>query len=44
MTLLWQLIDEEPERYGWVIPLTALGHEEMNMVKSFVELIWDLIY
>lgn len=30
-----QLIIEEPQHYSWVFPITGLGHEEMNMVKSF---------
>lgn len=43
MTLLWQLIMEEPQNYSWVIPITGLGHEEMNMVKSFTEMVFDFI-
>lgn len=33
--VVWQLIIEEPQHYSWVFPITGLGHEEMNMVKSF---------
>lgn len=34
---------EEPQHYSWVIPITGLGHEEMNMVKSFTEMFFDFI-
>lgn len=43
MTLVWQLILEDPQNYSWVIPITGLGHEEMNMVKSFTEMFYDFI-
>ncbi|CAG2229839.1 unnamed protein product [Mytilus edulis] len=42
MTLILQLIIEEPEKYSWVVPYD-LGHEEMNMVKSFTEMFSDFI-
>ena len=44
MTLVWQIIFENTEKYGWVVPITGLGHEEMNMTKGFIELVWEIIY
>lgn len=29
------------QKYSWVIPITGLGHVEMNMVKSFTEMFHD---
>ncbi|KAK3086082.1 hypothetical protein FSP39_013206 [Pinctada imbricata] len=43
MTLIWRLILEEPERYAWVVPITGLGHEEMNMVRAFSDLFYDIV-
>ena len=43
MTILWRLIIEEPENFSWVVPITGLGHEEMNMVKTFNELFYDIL-
>ena len=44
MTLVLRLIDEQPEKFSWVVPIVGLGHEEMNMVKSFVEFSWDFMF
>lgn len=43
MTLIWQLIAED-NKFSWVVPITGLGHEEINMVRGFVEMYWDVIY
>lgn len=43
MTLVWQLILEVTQNYSCVIPITGLGHEEMNMVKSFTEMFYYFI-
>lgn len=37
ISLLWQLIIEEPQNYPRVITITGLGHEEMKMVEVLYE-------
>ena len=41
--LIRKLVITDPE-FDWVVIRSGLGHEEMNMLRAFVELYWDVVY
>lgn len=40
--LIAKIIAKDPEEYGWLLLRPGGGHYEMNMVKSFFELVWPI--